>query len=349
MTTEAARPPQPRRHRGRDRRDPAVPGTAPDGCSVAPTGNDGAVRRPVDLVFHGRCPDGLTAAWVLGRALGVPATLVPFVHGDPVPAPAHSEVWVLDVAFAPEVLRAWAGDGRRVFVLDHHKSNAELLDGLLVPLEVTLARAADPTWCGLSATVTMERSGAGLAAAAATVLSPGFAVPDLVHDIEDRDLWRWQRDGSRAVCAAIDAEVDPEQLDAEAALAALDRLAGRPRAELAETGRRLIAALDERVAELCRNSRSVQVAGMTVPFAEIPEARFGSDVAHRLLALHPDAPFAGTWQRRPDTGSLRIGLRSEDRRADVAEIAARFGGGGHRNAAGLSCRDLADLAVTPPR
>ena len=304
-------------------------------------------RRPVDLVFHGQCPDGLTAAWVLDRVLGVPVRLLPYVHGDPLPSPDRDEIWVLDVAFDPDVLRRWAEGGRRVFVLDHHKSNAETLAGMLDPLEVTLARVADPSWSGLSVTVTMDRSGAGLAAEAAAVLMPGRTVPDLVHDIEDRDLWRWRRDGSRAVCAAIDAEADPETVDPHQAFTTFDRLAVRPRDDLAATGRQLIAAFDERVAALCRDSRPVLVAGMTVPFAEIPEARFGSEVAHRLLTLHPEAPFAGTWQRRPDTGSLRVGLRSEDDRADVAEIAGLFGGGGHRNAAGLTCRTLTDLAERP--
>ncbi len=61
---------------------------------------------------------------------------------------------------------------------------------------------------------------------------------------------------------------------------------------------------------------------------------YASDAGNELLKLHPRAVFAGTWLRRAD-GFIQWSLRSEDAREDVAEIAKKFGGGGHRNAAGF--------------
>lgn len=303
----------------------------------------------VDVVFHGRCPDGAVAAWMLSRALDGPVRLLPYLHGGPLPEPASDEVWVLDVAFSAETLQAWADRCSRVFVLDHHQTSAAMLAGRIDPLAVTLAHAVDPAFRGVGVSIAMEHSGAGLAAAAACALDPATTVPDFVFDIEDRDLWRWGRAQSREVCAAIDAVADVDALAPEALFAVFDGLADLEREELAAQGAPIIAAFDHRVDELCHAVRLVDIAGSTVPVVEVPEARFGSEVGHRLLELHPDAPFSGYWYHAAEGAGLRVGLRSDDGRADVEQVAARFGGGGHRNASGLMCVSLADLATPPDR
>ena len=281
---------------------------------------------------------------MLSRALDGPIRLLPYLHGGPTPEPQSDEVWVLDVAFSADTLRSWAQPGRRVFVLDHHQTSAAMLAEHMQPLAVTLAQALDPTFTGLGVSIVMAHSGAGLAAAAAVAVDPSVTVPDFVLDIEDRDLWRWERPRSREVCAAVDAMADVDSLSPDALFAALDDLAVLNRDDLADRGAPIVEAFDARVQELCHTGHLVQVAGSTVPFVEVPEARFGSDVGHRLLELHPDAPFSGYWYRE-DGGPLRVGLRSNDGRADVERVAARFGGGGHRNASGLTCSHLDELAV----
>jgi hypothetical protein len=112
-------------------------------------------------------------------------------------------------------------------------------------------------------------------------------------------------------------------------------------------GTPIVAALDATVERLCGTAAMVDVAGWTVPLAEVRDKRDGSLVGARLLEIYADAPFAGYWMADAETGEVQVGLRSTNDRIDVAHVAARFGGGGHRNAAGLTCTSLADLA-TPP-
>ena len=124
--------------------------------------------------------------------------------------------------------------------------------------------------------------------------------------------------------------------------------------EVASTQRAVEAQVGDVVALVVADERqggvqaSEEVVGelpvLAVPLAQVPEKRLGSLVGARLLALHPHAAFAGYWIADTDTGCVQVGLRSEDSRVDVAHVAARFGGGGHRNAAGFSCRDLTEVA-----
>jgi hypothetical protein len=293
-----------------------------------------------NVIFHAGCPDGRTAAWVISRALGTPVTFHPHAHGTepPVLDPA-GDVWIVDIAFALAQLRTWASTHPRVLVLDHHLTAAERLAEVNEPVAVTLARAADPDWRGLSVSVDMDRSGTGLAATASQVLAPRLAIPEFVFDIEDRDLWRWARPHSREVCAAFD-----ELTALGTTTEGLDAVATMPRDELIRIGAPVVAALDESVEQTSQAATIVDIAGWKVPLAEVPEKRLGSFVGARLLELYPDAPFAGYWLTDPDTGLLQVGLRSTDDRLDVAHVAERFGGGGHRNSSGLACRTLGDLA-----
>jgi hypothetical protein len=297
-------------------------------------------EHPTHVIFHAGCPDGRTAAWLLTKVLAGRVVLHPHAHGDAAPRVGGGDVWIVDIAFAATQLRDWAATADRVVVLDHHLTAAERLAELNEPLERTLARIVHPEWHGLTVSIEMEHSGAGLAALAATALRPGTPIPEFVHDIEDRDLWRWARPGSREVCAGFD-----ELVGLGDDVAIIDGVAELHRDELLAIGAPIVAALDATVEQLCAGAELVDVAGWRVPLAEVAEKRLGSLVGARLLALHPDAPFSGYWITDADTGTIQVGLRSDDERVDVAHVAARFGGGGHRNAAGCSCRDLRELAT----
>jgi len=69
-----------------------------------------------------------------------------------------------------------------------------------------------------------------------------------------------------------------------------------------------------------------------VPTAICQSTRLTSDVGHALLDAYPDAPFVAV-ETLYAGGLVRVGLHSEDHRADVLEIARERGGIGHHNAA----------------
>ena len=84
------------------------------------------------------------------------------------------------------------------------------------------------------------------------------------------------------------------------------------------------------IAELLKvTTQRMEIAGHDVPVANLPYT-MSSDAGHQLAQ---GEPFAACYWDTPD-GRV-FSLRSSDDGLDVSEIAKRFGGGGHRNAAGF--------------
>ena len=61
-----------------------------------------------------------------------------------------------------------------------------------------------------------------------------------------------------------------------------------------------------------------------------------SEIGNAFLISNPDANFATTYSINEYTGETYISLRSNGMGTDVGDIASKFGGGGHRNSAGLT-------------
>lgn len=102
---------------------------------------------------------------------------------------------------------------------------------------------------------------------------------------------------------------------------------------LIEEGRIVLHAHEFNVGKFLMSARYMVVDGQKVPSANVPY-HYASDTAHALLDAAKDAPFAVAWFIN-DQGLVQFSMRSEDSRTDVSKIAKKFGGGGHRNAAGF--------------
>ena len=61
-----------------------------------------------------------------------------------------------------------------------------------------------------------------------------------------------------------------------------------------------------------------------------------SEIGNAFLISNPDANFTSSYSLNEYTGETYISLRSNNMGTDVSEIASKFGGGGHRNSAGLT-------------
>jgi uncharacterized protein len=273
------------------------------------------------VIYHGNCPDGFTAAWVMRRWLmGWPVVAgQPFVDpgpeveffaahygsaGEPVDLPdvTGRQVWMVDFCTGREQLIALHEAAYNLIVLDHHKTAEAACEGL--------------PYC----TFDMERSGAMLAW---DYCMPGVVAPWIVKYVEDRDLWRFALPGSEQVSAYlrtqemtfenwddIDANVDP--------LMAFNRGAGA------------LDLINAYVRGMVREARRVTFAGYAnIPVVNAPYWN-GSELVNALAA---EAQFAVAWFQRAD-GLYQYSLRSHGD-FDVSAVAQLFGGGGHKNAAGF--------------
>ena len=260
-------------------------------------------------IYHAHCADGFAAAWVVRRHFQGEVDFVPGVHGRPAPDVAGRDVIFVDFAYRRAVIEKLSASARSVLILDHHKSAAEDLAGL--------------TSASLRIVMDMARSGAGLA------WDHYFAGPRpvLLDHIEDFDLGRLALPDTRALMAAV--------FSYPYDFAVWDSLVERgqttaPRQGLAAEGE-IIARKQKRDVEeaLAVGTRSMVIGGHEVPVVNLPPSLAGEAAA----VLAPGKPFAAAYFDRAD--ARVFSLRSDRAGLDVAAIAERYGGGGHRHAAGF--------------
>jgi oligoribonuclease NrnB/cAMP/cGMP phosphodiesterase (DHH superfamily) len=221
-----------------------------------------------------------------------------------------------------------------MIILDHHKTAQEDLGRLpqmrTASIIEALSTFREVCWTNnmpdIAAFFDMERSGARLAW---DFCHPGKDTPELIRFIEDRDLWRFDYPQTRAFSLWLRSH--PYDF------ATWDRIARQLDSEdqPAIVGQAIAieAFYDQKIAEIVRTAQWRPINNIPVPVANCTWA-FASDAAHALLSAHPAAPFAATYYDRGD-GSRTYSLRSDDNRMDVSQVAKRYGGGGHRNAAGF--------------
>ncbi len=268
------------------------------------------MNKPRLVIYHGNCLDGFGAAYAVWHRFGDEDTdYYPANHGDVFPEVAGREVYIVDFSYKREQLIQLCEQAKTVTIIDHHISALKELRGL------------DDVIQNLTLVFDMQHCGA--------VLSWSHfhtdSVPELLLDVEDRDLWKHQRDDSGAVNAALDSYPFDFSL--------WQQWATDPqgRKELVREGKAIMRFKRQLIDRYKKRAVEGLIAGVKIPVVNCP-AVIVSEVVGELSIGYP---FAAGYQ---DGGGVRSwSLRSNgDDGDDVSIIAARFGGGGHRNAAGFS-------------
>ena len=260
-------------------------------------------------IYHGGCDDGFGSAYLVNHFLGGEVDLHYGVYQTEPPDCTDRDVLIVDFSYKRDVMEQIADQARSVTVLDHHKSAEIELRDLL----------ADQTIRG---EFDMERS--GVAMTWDWFCSTPEALPWLFVYIQDRDLWRKQMPNCDEIIMALRSY--PQDLHVWR-----DILDAGPDALLAE-GRAIHRYYRTVVDDLKRNVVRGLIGGVDVPVVNSPY-HFASELAGELAE---DAPFAACyWDHAHGT---TYSLRSRDGGMDVSNVATRYGGGGHRNAAGFKTK-----------
>jgi oligoribonuclease NrnB/cAMP/cGMP phosphodiesterase (DHH superfamily) len=140
------------------------------------------------VLYHASCLDGFGAALCAWKHLRDEAIYIPCQYGNAVPEmKIGSRVFILDFSFPRDIMVNLI-EKHRVTCLDHHKTAQEALLGLGdIRTRITFD---------------MNKSGAMLAW---EYFNPGEKPPVLIEILQDRDLWLWERDDTKAVTAALKA------------------------------------------------------------------------------------------------------------------------------------------------
>lgn len=301
-------------------------------------------------IYHGTCQDGFGAAWAVRQYAidnkELPTwDFYPGVYGETPPDVTGKHVVLVDFSYKPEVLEQMAKTAKSILLLDHHKSAYEAMKNYSQPegqLYFDMSNSVDFCWdhhmqniyqdrCEgvwkaiVYAVFDMNKSGAMIAWEFFHRHKTDIAAtpPRLIRHIEDRDLWRFELEGTREISAAVfsypyDFEV-------------WDELMQRSTRELIAEGKVIERKHFKDIKELLHKcQRRMVIGGIDVPVANLPYT-MSSDAGH---IMGVGEPFAACYMDM--TQGRVFSLRSPENGQDVALIAAKYGGGGHKHAAGFT-------------
>ncbi len=309
---------------------------------------------PVTILYHADCLDGFGAAYAAWCRYGDSATYRAMHHGEAwdMEEIAEHEVFVLDFSFPLEQLRNMARLARAVTQIDHHASAMRPWAEQLSDDGHGRKQFADPL-LPLRVVFDLSKSGARLAW---EFFHPEQETPLPLLHIEDQDLWRFALPDTRAFCRSLRMEAfdfagwqnlvsampnreAPRYREFIAVGLGVERFFQREVARLADGNLSMPATLRGEPVDALQAVRHGQstvndgdacwlaVSGLAINASVLFASELGNVLAER------SGSFGLIWQFSAN-GEIKASLRAKGK-VDVAAIAARYGGGGHPNAAGF--------------
>jgi oligoribonuclease NrnB/cAMP/cGMP phosphodiesterase (DHH superfamily) len=312
------------------------------------------LKPPVTVIYHADCLDGFGAAYAAWLHLGPDASYFPMHHGDffDTEAIRGHQLFILDFSFPPPQLEAIARLSHQTTLIDHHKT---VFDDWR-PYTQTTADRIDYQHPELPLRLILDLTHAGTALAW-SFFHPQTALPLPLLHIEENDLWRFDHSTTRAFCQALRLKAFDfdlwHQTLSQAAHA--DTAGYRAMIEQGETLENFLNTETHRLAggqlTLTAQLRGEPIDPLQALRHGIPIISNGENCWRTLYCPAINAPtlFSSklgnllaaqsgtcglTWHLTSN-GEIKASLRSKGD-FDVAEIARRYDGGGHRNAAGFT-------------
>jgi len=272
------------------------------------------MSKDVKILYHADCPDGFGAAWAAYKKFKDTAEYIAVTHDNPPPPGLEGkDVYLLDFSYTEEIMRDLIAKARRTTAIDHHVSR-----------ESAVKLAQEHSY-------SVDNSGSVLA----WKFFHNEPVPKLLEYIEDRDLYKFSLPDSRATCAFIDT-VDFDFKIWDGIVEGMDDK--DKKIEYLLKGEAIVEYEAELVKRLVEeNSKLVEFEGILTTAVNAPHM-LASDIGHVLYMKQP--PMAIIWSE--DRQRVHISLRS-DGTVDVSELAKKYGGGGHKAAAGFSLPSIKDF------
>ena len=257
----------------------------------------------VDVVlYHANCNDGFGAAYSAWKLLGNKAEYVPCSHGDAPPDVKGKKVVCLDFSFDNATTKGLIKEADGFLIIDHHKS-------AMVELHDVSNSIFD-----------MKKSGAILAW---EFFHPGKEAPKFIQYIQDRDLWTWELAYSKEFSAAFDmVPWEFEEYEKFEDDSVFD--------DAVKRGSFILAYSKTVVKKVCEKAQKRKFGGRDIMV--VNSSHWMSEIGARLA---PDCDFAMIWYYDHEVLGYNCSLRSFHETMDVSEVAKKFGGGGHKKAAGF--------------
>jgi len=303
------------------------------------------------VLYHANCADGFGAAFAAWKALGDEAEYRAVAYGDPaitVDEAAGRVIYILDFSFSKEQMDWLFAVAEKVVWLDHHKGVFDMWCGGIP--EKGIYTHVDKT-----ALIILDNTRSG-ALIAWNYFHPSEEAPMLIRHIDDYDRWQFKLSGTKEFQKALwsyapwsfdqwntlpyllsELGLEDYYTEGEAILRAHEQ---NVQSVIASSKRECSLVFFEsheidnphEDGKTLSMSRQVVIAGLA---ANCPK-HLASDVGHHLAT--ECGTFGLCWF--VDThGAVECSIRSNGD-FDVSAIAKKFGGGGHKNAAGFKLSSI---------
>lgn len=289
------------------------------------------MNKDILVIYHDNCLDGFGAAYAAWKRLGDIADYLPWSYDRPareLPSLVGKSIYILDFSFKPADI-AWmlSLEAANITIIDHHKTfinaveNDEYCDADKVP------------WPRLNIHYDVNKSGAILAWEFFHDTEPSMPL----KYIQDRDLWKFELKGTKEICAALaNKYVVSRSFDVWDDLANAFDIDDTEVTDMLYAQSWALVAAQRQLVDECMATASepfIDPFGFKMVLCNAP-ASVASELGNALATKYPDC-IAVIWHTDEKTGIHKHSLRSVGD-VDCTELAKKFGGGGHKNAAGFS-------------
>lgn len=293
------------------------------------------------IIYHKKCPDGMGAAWCFyyfSKKLGWPKNEIDYhpaaYYEDPPDLKDYHDVYIVDFSYSADItLKMKSSIPGRLVVLDHHESaitNLEPIKSNPVP--------------DLDLILDDKRSGAQIAWDYFSKRSR----PWFIDYIGDRDLWTFKLDHSKEVNSALAIEYFNFN-----SIEKLSELLLKSADDFVKPGECYLRMEKYLLNDICSKAfkavfpdagpsngtkKNTPKYNVYVVEANV----LISEVGDHLLNNPPDGSvdFIVIWRYSHFYNTFNYSIRCKDTGPDLSIIAKKFGGGGHKQAAGFSTRQF---------
>ncbi len=262
-------------------------------------------KKNIAVIYHKNCPDGFGAAWAAWKKFGNNAE---YFGVDPHELPQkkikNKEIFVLDNCLFKKEQKLLLKANKNLTVIDHHFSNEKEVGAAPNFVFDLNHSAAILSW---------------------NFFHPKKKMPKLFEHIEDLDLWKFKLPNTYKLSTLFryfdyDFKVWDKLIK--------DFRIPKKRILLIELAKTLSFYEDKYIETILKNAELVKFGKYKIYALNSPI--LNSQIGARLHKKLP--PMSIVWHERD--GFRFISLRSNDS-VDVSKIAKKFGGGGHKKAAGF--------------
>jgi len=267
------------------------------------------------ILYHSNCNDGFGGAWAARRHFGNKADYIAVRHHEVPPLGLNDkDVYIIDFSYPEEDTKKLLKIVKSLTQLDHHVTVKDITES--IPNHV----------------YALDHSGAVLAW---KYFFPEEEIPTYLKYVEDIDLWKFQMPRAEDFLAfSATAPFDFEKLDSTVE----DFENEEKRTSFLDRGKNLLEYQNKLIEEMLENGEEVELDGYNAFLVNSPvlPSQLGNAMVKKGYAV------GITWAYSNDV--IKISMRSDkDGDVHVGEIAKKYGGGGHKSAAGFIVRNESEF------